>query len=501
MRKLLFILLLLPAIAWGQSVTPQWRADAFGIGYTYIGLGHQDTMWNAAKIRSYVAAKYTASNGITLASSVFRLGGTLTANTAISSNFLFAVGDFTNFNSLLYVSPSEKIFQGYAGDGTFRSNIALSSISGGAFYIAVTDQIATKEISIQGDLTNGIVIQDGKFNMGLTHDNTVNHATWGNSTYVDKKYVDSVAAIGNISPDSVLHPNKNLYELANKATARINIGLNGVHFPGYGLSGSNYNATANQTWAVDTTGSTGIVSKARATANYAKLWGSQTIAGATTMSSTLTTANIVPTTTNTSTIGTTTNVYGQVNARAFQSDAGIIINAINSNSISVQQGGVSQLAISLGKNILIGAAATDVSGKLQVNGRIRVTQGLVGAIGTDSLVVHDNTSKELKLVSPTSQTDGLIDNVLIKSANYTILAGDFVAGKKRTLDLYVDATAGAVVITMPSAVTFAGYEIYITKTDLSINSVTVNTVLGLNTLTTQYQSRHFMSNATSWFNH
>lgn len=95
----------------------------------------------------------------------------------------------------------------------------------------------------------------------------------------------------------------------------------------------------------------------------------------------------------------------------------------------------------------------------------------------------------------------LIDNILSKTADYTIVAGDFVAGKKSTLDLYVDATAGNVTITLPSATTFAGYTIYVTKTDASVNTVTINTVLGLNTLITQYQERQFNNNGTSWFNH
>ncbi len=50
--------------------------------------------------------------------------------------------------------------------------------------------------------------------------------------------------------------------------------------------------------------------------------------------------------------------------------------------------------------LLIGSA-TDNGQKLQVNGRIRVLQGLAGTAGTDSILVHDNTSKEMKLISPT----------------------------------------------------------------------------------------------------
>lgn len=98
-------------------------------------------------------------------------------------------------------------------------------------------------------------------------------------------------------------------------------------------------------------------------------------------------------------------------------------------------------------------------------------------------------------------TPVLIDNILSKTADYTIVSGDFVAGKKATLDLYIDATAGNVTITLPSASTFAGYTIYVTKTDASVNIVTVNTVLGSNTLITQYQERQFNSNGTNWYNH
>lgn len=95
----------------------------------------------------------------------------------------------------------------------------------------------------------------------------------------------------------------------------------------------------------------------------------------------------------------------------------------------------------------------------------------------------------------------LIDNVLSKTANYTIVSGDFAVGKKATLDLYIDATAGNVTITLPSAVTFKGYTIYVTKTDVGVNIVTINTVSGLNTLVSQYQERQFNSDGTNWYNH
>lgn len=54
----------------------------------------------------------------------------------------------------------------------------------------------------------------------------------------------------------------------------------------------------------------------------------------------------------------------------------------------------------LNGNLLINSTA-DNGQKLQVTGRYRVSQYLTGVAGTDSIVVHDNTSKEPKLISPT----------------------------------------------------------------------------------------------------
>lgn len=55
MKKLIFLLFLCPVLAWGQSITPQFRvASPFGMSYTYPGLGHSDTLWNAQTIRGYV---------------------------------------------------------------------------------------------------------------------------------------------------------------------------------------------------------------------------------------------------------------------------------------------------------------------------------------------------------------------------------------------------------------------------------------------------------------
>lgn len=73
-------------------------------------------------------------------------------------------------------------------------------------------------------------------------------------------------------------------------------------------------------------------------------------------------------------------------------------------------------------------------------------------------------------------------NELSKTANYTILSTDFAAGKQPIIDLSVDATAGNVTITLPTASSFGGYTIYVTKTDVSANTVTISGLSGTNVL-------------------
>lgn len=121
--------------------------------------------------------------------------------------------------------------------------------------------------------------------------------------------------------------------------------------------------------------------------------------------------------------------------------------------------------------------------------------------GSPTFVTQAQADNSTKAATTAYVDRVLIDNVLSKTANYTIVSGDFAVGKKATLDLYVDATIGNTTITLPSAATFKGYTIYVTKTDVGVNIVTVNTVSGLNTLVSQYQERQFNSDGTNWYNH
>lgn len=123
---------------------------------------------------------------------------------------------------------------------------------------------------------------------------------------------------------------------------------------------------------------------------------------------------------------------------------------------------------------------------------------LTAAMASASTAVTQAAANNSTNLSTTAYSDRVkIDNQLSKSANYTVLTGDWVAGKNSSLDLEVDATSGNITITLPSAANIQGYTVYVTKIDASANTVTINTTSGGNTLTAQWQSRTFKSNGTT----
>lgn len=85
--------------------------------------------------------------------------------------------------------------------------------------------------------------------------------------------------------------------------------------------------------------------------------------------------------------------------------------------------------------------------------------------------------------------------VLAKSANYTILVGDF--GSAKVLYVPVDCTSGSVTITMPSASAITGYQVVITKTDATANTVTISGLTGDNVIGTQKWSKELLSDGTN----
>lgn len=104
-------------------------------------------------------------------------------------------------------------------------------------------------------------------------------------------------------------------------------------------------------------------------------------------------------------------------------------------------------------------------------------------------------------VSPTRSNPVPSISTTSKSANYTVLTTD------KGFLVLVDASSGAVTVTLPAAATAAdGFFIYVMKTDNSTNAVTVDgdgaeTIDGQTTFTlgNQYDAGLFVTNATAWF--
>jgi len=91
------------------------------------------------------------------------------------------------------------------------------------------------------------------------------------------------------------------------------------------------------------------------------------------------------------------------------------------------------------------------------------------------------------------KTGGLILGIVTKTANYTATISDYT--------IRVDATSGAVSITLPTPAVGTVYNIK--KIDASANAVTiVGTVDGVvnPTITTQYSNRNIQYNGTTWDN-
>lgn len=90
---------------------------------------------------------------------------------------------------------------------------------------------------------------------------------------------------------------------------------------------------------------------------------------------------------------------------------------------------------------------------------------------------------------------------LTKTANYTVLLADW--NNTNTLTIIVDATAGNVVITLPTASTVAGKMINVKKIDASVNTVTVSATQNIDGATTllmamQYGNAQIQSISTQY---
>jgi len=118
---------------------------------------------------------------------------------------------------------------------------------------------------------------------------------------------------------------------------------------------------------------------------------------------------------------------------------------------------------------------------------------------TNTLISGETTGKAV--VTKEYLNVNKLNNTLSKTANYTLLLADYV--NNNVVVLYVDATAGNITITLPSASTFTNYEVVVKKTDVSANSVTITgnaNIDGASTLviSSQYAKSRITSNGTQY---
>lgn len=123
-------------------------------------------------------------------------------------------------------------------------------------------------------------------------------------------------------------------------------------------------------------------------------------------------------------------------------------------------------------------------------------------LGSDNyrVILKDDLGVTKWDADPVEGTAGSSGSVDEKTSAYTVTIGD------ATKTIAVDATSGAITITLPPAATAGdGFEITIKKTDSSANAVTVDAdgselIDGAATyvLSLQYQSAIFRSDATGW---
>lgn len=86
--------------------------------------------------------------------------------------------------------------------------------------------------------------------------------------------------------------------------------------------------------------------------------------------------------------------------------------------------------------------------------------------------------------------------ILPKTANYTVVSGDF--GSAKVLYVSADATAGNMTITLPTASGVSGYTVIVTKTDATGNSVTISGLSSDNVITIQNSSKEAIAGSASY---
>jgi hypothetical protein len=140
---------------------------------------------------------------------------------------------------------------------------------------------------------------------------------------------------------------------------------------------------------------------------------------------------------------------------------------------------------------------------------LKTDDKFVAALGLDS-----GSSKITNVATGTASTDAVNKNQLDAlntlsaainvSSNLTLSLAMF--GKNGELDLFVNAAAGAITVTLPTSATMEGYKVNVIKTDASANAVIVKGAGTTNinqantySLTTQNQTATIKSNTTQYW--
>lgn len=479
MKKLLYILLLLllPALSLAQTTPVTMQFRSFGQRspiYTWSGIpgGGYDTLWNAATIRGYVLAH---GGGIqnqpftnTPQTAAFSISGIGRSNTGFVSGDVLS-GTYSFFSSSEFqmndASGIGAIIQ--PGSGFGITNIEGQYISSfNKNGIIITRSGTTPDLftlTIDSTARQTIVTGDPiRFKNRISIDSLPSNP----NDAVRKRDIDSLIISGTISPDSALRKNKNLYDIPNKPTARNNLNVYSrseidtkvqlkqpriisalpTQTSGRPIVGDSVNQAISKLIFRGDSLAAGIGMRLLKTdttamlANVVHINGNETIQGQKTF-----TKDILPSSNSQRGIGSAAANFLVVNTNNVTSNTSLTVTttAANSLTFAVGTGNFSlRLAATTGNTLL--NSSTDNGQRLQVTGRSRITQGLSGTAGTDSLWVHDNTSKELKLISATyyAPTSALRLPFLVSSNTTMALNADYLNTSATQYNLTPPATTG-----------------------------------------------------------
>lgn len=269
---LLIILFTLGNLSHAQTVTPQWKA---GTGYIlnfypgkspagYDTLGYVGYLRNLFKLKSdsvnndgYVTHGYlntfvpvnTGSNGVRKIDNDFSLGGgisgvsftgedaffTTSLHTSDGKYQMFFGGSSSNIiNQTISILPRIDISSTQAAFQTIEGNkIKLLININDTGFVATSHKMG---FELNTGLETDSYALDTSYTTRYTDEwrhkgivySSVDRNTFTDTTLVDKGYVDSLISSGSTPADSSLRINKNLFDVPNKATARLNLGITGL---------------------------------------------------------------------------------------------------------------------------------------------------------------------------------------------------------------------------------------------------------------------------------